>query len=181
MTTHRPHMLAPARRRRLVAALGLVPVLTVAACSSSEGSLTPEELCGLVSPAELASLIEVDEVSSEAGPSSAPGSCAYFYTRPTALGGTATIYVSVLTSDRTGGSTGSEALTHVAAEAGASAGDALSGVSAEHFTTSGGPGPMVAAVDAHGRIATLLLDGDLTDDHRAAVTNAVLDALAEHR
>lgn len=180
MTTHRPHQPATARRRGLlVALLGLVPVLTAAACSSDDGSLTPEELCGLVSPAEVASLIEIDDVTAEAGPSSAPGACVYSFTSPSALGGTATIYVSVLSKSRTGGSSGSEALAHVASEAGASNADPLRGVDAENFTTTGGPGPMVAAVDAHGRVATLLLDSDLTADQQAAVTNAVLDALAE--
>lgn len=166
-----------------IAALGVLPTLTLTACTDGDDSpatLTPEEICELVTTTEMADLVGADNVNAEAGPSSAQSSCVYAYTRPVGMEGTANIYVSVLTGDRTDNKTGSEALEHIAAEAGATGAGAMAGVDAENFTTSAGPGQMVAALDDHGRVATLMLDSDLAADQQAAVTNAVLDALANH-
>lgn len=184
MTTHpTPRTTSAIRRWKSITLLGVLPILALSACAGGDdepASLTPQEICALVATTEMADLVGAGDVNAEAGPSSAQSACVYSYTRPVGLPGTANIFVSVLTGDRTDNKTGSEALAHIAAEAGAVEADALDGVDAENFTTSAGPGQMVAALDAHGRVATLLLDSDLTADQQAGVTNAVLEALSKH-
>lgn len=182
-TTHRrPTTSARHPRRVLLRTGGALSalVLTLAACGGEDGAAaaTPEELCDLVSAAEVGDLVGADDARAEAGTNSAPNSCVYSYTRPEGLEGTANIFVTMLSGDRTGGKTGSDALAHVREETGGGDGE-LAGVDAEHFTSSGGPGQMVAAVDGEGRVVTLMLDSDLSDEQQAAVTNTVLDALAE--